>query len=96
MDIIVRCSCGGVTTYLQNSLELLKLTAPSEENTFVGKDKIRKLAANYPGTPFAEHLGVIAKKSGRYAYYISTNNPADNKSQEIVAMYNLIKGQKVY
>lgn len=89
MNIICRCGCGGVQNYIKSSMSLLKLASPEEE--YVGKDKIRKLAEKYPGTPFAQHLGVIAKKSGRYAYYISTND-----ANEIVAMYNLIKGQKVY
>lgn len=89
MNIIVRCGCGGIQNYIKSSMDILKLATPSAE--YVGKDKIRKLAEQYPGTPLAQHLGVVAKKSGRYAYYISTND-----ANEIVAMYNLIKGQRVY
>lgn len=89
MNIIVRCGCGGIQNYIKSSMSLLKLASPEEE--YVGKDKIRKLAEQYPGTPLAQHLGVVAKKSGRYAYYISTND-----ANEIAAMYNLIKGQRVY
>lgn len=91
MNIIVRCGCGGIQNYIKSSMGILKLAPVTEQETFVGKEKIRKLAEQYPGTPLAQHLGVIAKKSGRYAYYISTND-----TNEIVAMYNLIKGQKVY
>lgn len=89
MNVIVRCGCGGIYSYIENSMKLLSLSAP--DDTFVGKEKIRKLAALYPGTNFAEHLGVIAKKSGRYAFYISTDG-----TQSIAAMYNLITGKKVY
>lgn len=89
MNIIVRCGCGGIQNYIKSSMDILKLATPIAEH--VGKDKIRKLAEQYPGTPLAQHLGVVAKKSGRYAYYISTND-----ANEIVAMYNLIKGQRVY
>lgn len=86
---LVAHNCGGIQNYIKSSMDILKLATPSAE--YVGKDKIRKLAEQYPGTPLAQHLGVVAKKSGRYAYYISTND-----ANEIVAMYNLIKGQKVY
>ena len=89
MNIICRCGCGGIQNYIKSSMSLLKLASPEEE--YVGKEKIRKLAEKYPGTTLAQHLQVVAKKSGRYAYYISTN-----ESNEITAMYNLIKGQKVY
>lgn len=89
MNVIVRCGCGGISSYIENSIKLLSLSAP--DDTFVGKEKIRKLAAQYPGTNLAEHLGVIAKKSGRYAFYISTD-----ATQSITAMYNLITGKKVY
>lgn len=89
MNIIVRCGCGGIQNYIKSSMDILKLPTPCAE--YVGKEKIRTLAEQYPGTPLAQHLGVVAKKSGRYAYYIFTND-----ANEIVAMYNLIKGQKVY
>lgn len=89
MNIIARCGCGGIQKYIESSVTLLDLPAPCE--TLVGKEKIRKLAAQYPGTNLAEHLGAIAKKSGRYAFYISTDD-----IQNITAMYNLITGKKVY
>lgn len=91
MNIIVRCGCGGIQNYIKSSMDILKLAPVTEQETFVGKEKIRKLAEQYPGTLLAQHLGVIAKKSGRYAYYITTDD-----SHEITAMYNLIKGQRVY
>jgi hypothetical protein len=89
MNIVVRCSCGGVTTYVGNSIKMLNLAAPDSE--YVGKDKIRKLAEENAGTPLGSHLQAVAKKSGRYAFYISAN-----EKQEITAMYNLINGKKVY
>lgn len=94
MNIVVRCSCGGVQTYVENSIKILNLAAP--DNTYVGKEKIRKLAEQYQGTPFAQHLQVVAKKSGRYAFYISTDHDSSEKEQNITAMYNLISGKKVY
>ena len=89
MNIIVRCGCGGIQNYIKSSMDILKLATPSAE--YVGKEKIRTLAEQYPDTLLAQHLGVIAKKSGRYAYYITADD-----NHEITAMYNLIKGQKVY
>ena len=89
MNIVVRCGCAGASTYTDKSIKVLKLPAP--ENTYVGKDKIRALANSYQGTPFAQHLEAIAKKSGRYSFYISTN-----EANEITDMYNLISGKKVY
>lgn len=95
MNVIVRCSCGGIATYVEKSMKLLSLPVPCE--TYVGKEKIRKLASLYPNTSFAEHLQAIAKKSGRYAFYISTDNtPLVTEDQNITAMYNLITGKKVY
>ena len=89
MNVIVRCGCGGIQKYIESSIALLSL--PTPDDTFVGKEKIRKLASLHPGTNLAEHLGAIAKKSGRYAFYISTDD-----TQSITAMYNLITGKKVY
>lgn len=91
MNIICRCGCGGIQNYIKSSMSLLKLAPVTEQETFVGKEKIRKLAQQYPDTTLSQHLGVIAKKNGRYAYYISTDD-----SHNITAMYNLIRGQKVY
>ena len=94
MNVIVRCGCGGIQKYIESSLDLLSLPVPCE--TCVGKEKIRKLASLYPGTSFAEHLGVVAKKSGRYAFYVSTDHNPGDQEQNITAMYNLITGKKVY
>ena len=89
MNIIARCNCGGVMTYTANSAKLLNLPDPDE--TLVGKEKIRAFAAKYPDTPLDQHLQVISKKSGRYAFYLSVND-----ANEITAMYNMISGKKVY
>ena len=62
MNIIVRCGCGGIQNYIKSSMDILKLAPVTEQETFVGKEKIRKLAEQYPGTPLAQHLGVVAKK----------------------------------
>ena len=94
MNVVVRCSCGGVSTYVEKSIKVLGLDTPCA--TYVGKDKIRKLAEGYPGSSFAEHLQAVAKKSGRYAFYISTDKAPSEKDQKITAMYNLINGKKVY
>lgn len=94
MNVVVRCSCGGVSTYVEKSIKVLNLEAPIA--TYVGKEKIRKLAEGYPGSSFADHLQAVAKKSGRYAFYISTDRDPSGKDQRITAMYNLINGKKVY
>jgi hypothetical protein len=94
MNIVVRCSCGGVSTYVENSIKTLGLQATTY--TYVGKEKIKKLAAGYPDTNLASHLETIAKKSGRYAFYISTTGAPDDKVQDISALYNLITGKRVY
>lgn len=89
MNVILRCGCGGVTTYVKNSMGLLKLSPADQE--IVGKEKIRKFSTGFPQGPVRSHLDVIAKKSGRYAYYLSLG-----ENNEMTALYNLIKGQKVY
>lgn len=94
MNIVVRCGCGGVQTYVKSTMTVFSL--PDPDSTHVGKEKIRSLAQKYQGTSFAEHLEAIAKKSGRYAFYISTTGAPTDSEQSITAMYNLISAKKVY
>lgn len=89
MNIVARCGCGGVQNYVKSSMELFKLPAPDE--TAVGKEKIRALMNRFPNTNLSAHLDAVAKKSGRYAFYIQSTEEHD-----ISAMYNLITGKKVY
>lgn len=91
MKCIVRCGCGGIQTYIKSSIDALGLSPVGEENTYIGRDKIQKLSREYRDTPFGEHLVAIGKKSGRFAFYIETND-----KNEISSMYNLINGKKVY
>lgn len=94
MNIVVRCGCGGVQTYVKSSITALALEEPCA--TYVGKEKIRSFAQKYPGTNLAAHLEAVAKKNGRYAFYISTTGEQSDTVQDITAMYNLITGKKVY
>lgn len=88
MNVVVRCSCGGVQTYVASSIKALGLAEP--DDVYVGKEKIRKLASQYPDTNLSRHLDAISKKSGRYAFYITIGNG------DIAALYNLITGKKAY
>lgn len=90
MNVVLRCSCGGIQTHVEKSMGLLKL-APANE-TFIGKEKIRKFAASLPAESNArQYMDSIAKKSGRYAFYMALNGEGD-----ILSLYNLVTGKKVY
>ena len=88
MNVVVRCSCGGVQAYVASSIKTLGLAEPND--VYVGKEKIRKLASQYPDTNLSRHLDAISKKSGRYAFYITISNG------DVAALYNLITGKKAY
>lgn len=90
MNVILRCGCGGIQTHVEKSMGLLKL-APANE-TYIGKEKIRKFAASLPAESNArQYMDSIAKKSGRYAFYMTLTGDGD-----ITALYNLVTGKKVY
>lgn len=90
MKCIIRCSCGGIKTYVENSMGLLYpgMEIPKE---YIGRTTIRGLMEENPDTNLYRHLETIVKKSGRYAYYIEYNDKGD-----IVDMANLITGKKTY
>lgn len=90
MNVILRCGCGGIQTHVEKSMGLLKLSPANE--TYIGKEKIRKFAASLPsGSNAREYIESIAKKSGRYAFYMSLTEAGD-----ITALYNMMTGKKVY
>ncbi len=90
MKFIIRCTCGGVKTKMDAAMQLI---APGEPlpPEYKGKDAIKKLAAEHPNTNLSRHLTALAKKSGRYCYYIEANDKGD-----IVDIRDLLTGRKIY
>lgn len=90
MNVVLRCGCGGIQTHVEKSMGLLKL-APANE-TYIGKEKIRKFASSLAlGSNARNYIDAIAKRSGRYAYYMALNSDGD-----VTALYNLVTGKKTY
>jgi len=91
MEFIVACSCSGVK---EKSTKAYKIIKPDTElpELFVGKDKMRSVAAKFPAdSNAAKHLTALAKKAGRFAYYISI----DEETQNIVEIYDLLTGKRL-
>lgn len=83
-------NCGGIQTYVEKSMGLLKL--PPANETYIGKEKIRKFASSLAlGSNARNYIDAIAKRSGRYAYYMALNGDGD-----VAALYNLVTGKKTY
>lgn len=90
-EAIVRCGCGGIKTYVENSMaKLFPKKNLSDIPEYVGKGNIANLISAYPNTNLAAHMSAISKKSGRFAYYVTANDEGD-----ITSLYNLINGNKV-
>lgn len=90
MKWIVRCTCGGVKTKMESAMQMIAPGEPLPPEV-KGGDAIRKLAEQYPGTTLASHLLALAKKHGRYCYYIEATEKGDLKD-----MRDLFTGRRMY
>lgn len=90
MKYIIRCTCGGVKTKMEAAMQLL---APGESlpPEVRGGDAIMKMARKWQGTNFGNHLLVLAKKHGRYCYYIEITDKGDIKD-----IRDLMTGRRMY
>lgn len=88
---IFNCTCSGVR---EKSVAAFKAMFPDEEmpEMKAGKEKIKEFANSFPSDSNAsKHLSAIAKKSGRFSYYISISDNYD-----IEEMIDLRTGKRVY
>lgn len=85
---IVVCSCSGLDVQAKMAFEI---AFPKKEmpEVFRGKNRISFLADGHPNTNLSRYLQAIAKKNGRYAYYI------EEQDGDIVMNYDLLKGKRV-
>lgn len=85
---IVACKCSGVAEQAQMAF---KIAFPRKEvpEIFKGESRIRYLAGLHPGTDLSKYLLAIAKKNGRYAYYMEETDGGVSMN------YDLLKGKRV-
>ena len=85
---ILLCKCSNVP---QSAKLAFEIAFPGQEMPPVhrGADAIRTLTEQKPNTNFAKYLGAIAKKNGRFAYYI------EEEDGNIMQSYDLLKGKRV-
>lgn len=90
MKYIIRCTCGGVKTKMEAAMQLI---APGEPLPLEvkGGDAMRRLAEKWSNTNFGNHLLVLAKKHGRYCYYVEVTDNGDIKD-----MRDLMTGRRMY
>ena len=72
MRYIIRCSCGGVKTKMEAAMKLIAPYEPLPPE-YKGSEKMLELAEKHPHTPFADLLLTLAKKRGRFCYYVETD-----------------------
>lgn len=85
---IVACKCSGSKEQAEMAFRIAypKAEVPS---VYRGADAIISLADKHPNTNLAFHLKAIAKKNGKFAYYI------EEEGGDISMKYDLFKGKKV-
>ena len=85
---IVVCGCSNVPDKAKMAFNI---AFPRQDfpDVFRGTSKIQQLANTKPDTNLSKYLLAIAKKNGRYAYYI------EEQDGDIVMNYDLLKGKRV-
>ena len=85
---VVLCKCSNVP---QSAKLAFEIAFPGQEMppVYRGADAIRTLAEQKPNTNFAKYASAIAKKNGRFAYYI------EEEGGDVVQSYDLLKGKRV-
>ena len=86
------CSCSGVR---EKSIKAFKIIKPNDElpEIYVGKDKMRGVASTFPNdSNAAKYLSAVAKKTGRFAYFLEISNESSN----ILEMHDLLTGKRIF
>lgn len=94
---ILRCSCGGVKSKMDAALQLmfpdtsLAVISSSLEEV-KGMQSLVALAESspYAHTPFSDLLLTLAKKRGRYCYYVEVN-----RGGEVILAKDLMTGRNL-
>lgn len=85
---IVVCRCSGSKEQAEMAFKIAYPLSSAPE-VYRGADAIMALADKHPNTNFAYHLKAIAKKNGKFAYYV------EEDGGDIVTKFDLFKGKKV-
>ena len=85
---ILLCKCSNVP---QSAKLAFEIAFPGQEEppVYRGADAIRALTEQKPNTNFSKYVSAIAKKHGRFAYYI------EEEDGNIMQSYDLLKGRRV-
>lgn len=89
IELLAICKCGGVK---EKAEAAFKISFPGQAvpQMYKGSDAITKAASLFPGTNLNRYLTAIAKKNGRFAYYIKTDDNYD-----ITLNYDLLIGKRL-
>ena len=89
MKVIAVCTCSGMKEKAESAFRILfpKDTLPQIVR---GKDAIKKVASYHKGQNIGNYLEAIAKKSGKFSYYIEYDDRGD-----VINNINLMTGKKV-
>ena len=89
MKIIVVCTCSGMFEQAKAAYYILYPNTELPE-VYKGKDAVRSLADGQPDNNLKKYLTAVAKKNGRFAFYIESDDNGDIKE-----VYNLMTGKRV-
>lgn len=89
MECLAICTCSNMQDKAERAFALLFPDADTPQ-VARGRDQIASLAERYPGTNVSQYLRAIARKTGKFAYYIKADDNGD-----VSAVYDLRKGRKI-
>lgn len=89
MRALLICTCSGMA---DKAPRAFRIAFPDDEEPpiYRGKDAIRRLAEQHPDTNLGKYLLGITRKSGKFAYFVESNERGD-----ITTLYDLIVNKRV-
>lgn len=89
IECLAICTCSNMQNKSEQAFRLLFRDEPIPP-VARGRDKITQLADKYPNTNVSKYLKAIARKVGKFAYFIRATDDGD-----VSEVYDLLKGKKV-
>lgn len=89
IEVILVCSCSGMEKKAADTFSIVYPGHPIPK-VYKGKDKVRALSEQHPGTNLARYVQGVSKKAGRWAYYLVADEQGD-----ITLLYDLITNARV-
>lgn len=89
IEAMAICKCSGLR---ETAVAAFNISFPEQSlpKIYRGEGEIQKLADTFPDTNFSRYLKAIAKKNGRYAYYLKADD-----EYNITMNYDLLKGKRI-